>query len=381
MAKTLKKRKRSKIKKRKQSHKQSHKQPRRTRQRTNKKTRGRRLRKSRKMRGGVRGASQDLVSDSPYALWQEPAVETDAGAVSGGESPFDFLNNPQPAPTAAVAPATQPAPVQTPVAPATQPAPVQTPVAPATQSSPVQQPQPAVQPVEASGPPAVQQVVQEPQEPQVQSTVQVVQQQVQTGQLTRQQAQRARRKKAVDLMALTQAAVIDAGHGEAEAVRERAAAATAAATAAAAAAAAKVKPVAEGAAKLAGVGIGAYGAMAAAPSLFGLAAAAAPLALSAVPVAAGLAGVGVGGVAGKFAVNKTMQLGKLAKKYGDKKTLIWAIKVLAKEGWQFTLPDKTVATSDKLDLALGWIEKNYKSAKEVKPDQPRLDGTPTPVSP
>ena len=313
------------------------------------------------MRGGVRGASQDSVSDSPYALWQEPAVETDAGAVSGGESPFDFLNNPQPAPTAAVAPATQPAPVQTPVAPATPTAPVQTPVAPATQSSPVQQPQPAVQPVEASGPPAVQQVVQEPQEPQepqVQSTVQVVQQQVQTGQLTRQQAQRARRKKAVDLMALTQAAVIEAGHGEADLARESAVAAAAAATAAAAAAADKAKPYAK----------------------IGLAAAAAPLALSAVPVAAGLAGVGAGAMAGKFAVNKTMQLGSLMKKGADKKTLIWAIKVLAKEGWQFILPDKTVATSDKLDLALGWIEKNYKSAKEVKPDQPRLDGTPTPGS-
>jgi hypothetical protein len=365
MAKTLKKRKKSKIKKRKQSHKQ-----RRTRQRTNNKTRGRRRRTSRKMRGGVRGASQDLVSDSPYALWQEPAVETDAGAVSGGESPFDFLNNPQPAPTAAVAPATQPAPdltavapatptapVQTPVAPATQPAPDLTAVAPATPTAPVQQPQPAVQPVEASGPPAVQQVVQEPQ---VQSTVQVVQQQVQTGQLTRQQAQRARRKKAVDLMKETQKAVIEAGHGEADLARESAVAAAAAATAAAAAAAKKAKP---------------YAKMAAATAL---AAAAAPLALSAVPVAAGLAGVGAGAMAGKFAVNKTMQLGKLAKKATDIKTLIWAIKVLTKEGWQFILPGQTVATT--LELAIAWIKVNYKSVKEAKPDPARLDGTPTPGS-
>jgi hypothetical protein len=362
------------------------------------------------MRGGVRGASQDLVSDSPYALWQEPAVETDAGAVSGGESPFDFMNNPQPAPTAAVAPATQPAPdltavapatptapVQTPVAPATQPAPDLTAVAPATQPAPVQQPQPAVQPVEASGPPAVQQVVQEPQ---VQPVVTPDQQQVQPGQLTRQQAQRARRRKAQDLLKETQKAVIetqkaviDAAEGEADLARERAAAAVASA---AAAAAAKVKPVAEGAAKLAGVGIGATGLMAAAPLVVTAATAAAPVL---VPAAIGATTLAAGGVLGKMGVDKTMQLGKLAKKYGDKKTLIWAIKVLAKESWQFTLPGQRVATT--LDMALAWIKENYKSATvnapdplpdqprldgtptpgSVKPDQPRLDGTPTPVSP
>jgi hypothetical protein len=307
---------------------------------------------------------QDLVSDSPYALWQEPAVAAEAGAGSDGEFAFDFMNSPQPAP------------VQTPVAPATPTAPVQTPVAPATQSSPVQQP--AVQPVVTSGPPAVQQVVQEPQ---VQSTVQVVQQQVQPGQLTRQQAQRARRKKAQDLLKETQKAVIEAAEGEADLARERAAAAAASVAAAAAAAAEKAEPYVKMAAKLAaagGVGTGVVASgLAAAPLVATAATAAVPFL---VPAAVGAATLAAGGVAGKFAVNKTMQLGSLMKKGADKKTLIWAIKVLAKEGWQFILPDKTVATSDKLDLALGWIEKNYKSAKEVKPDQPRRDGTPTPGS-
>jgi len=296
----------------------------------------------------------------PQGLVPEKRIDTEDGeayTLQEFKDQYDDWNDRW---VAAVAPATQSAPVQTAVAPVT------------TQSSPVQQPQPAVQPVVTSGPPAAHQVVQEPP---VQPVVTPDQpdQPDQPGQLTRQQAQRARRKKAVDLMALTQAAVIEAGHGEADLARERAAAATAAATAAAAAAAAKVKPVAEGAAKLAGVGIGATGLVAVAPLL-------ATVAATAVPVAAGLLAAGAGGVAGKFAVNKTMQLGKLAKKYGDKKTLIWAIKVLAKEGWQFTLPDKTVATSDKLDLALGWIEKHYKSVKEVKPDLAQLDGTPTPGS-
>jgi hypothetical protein len=123
------------------------------------------------------------------------------------------------------------------------------------------------------------------------------------------------------------------------------------------------------------VGIGATGAIAG-----GLAAA--PLvvtaATAAAPVLAGLAGVGAGAMAGKFAVNKTMQLGKLAKKATDIKTLIWAIKVLTKEGWQFILPGQTVATT--LELAIAWIKVNYKSVKEAKPDPARLDGTPTPGS-
>ena len=176
-------------------------------------------------------------------------------------------------------------------------------------------------------------------------------------------------------------AVIEAGTGEAALARSRVASAVSDAAAAAAAAAEKAKPVAEGVAKVAAAGVGTTGAaglaLAAAPYIAAGAAAAAPIVL---PTLAGLAAVGAGGVLGKKGVDKTIQFGKLAKNYGEIKTLAWAIPTLANEGWQFILPDKTVATKEQ---ALAWIKKNYKSVTvnaPTKPDQPQLAGTPTPRS-
>ena len=176
-------------------------------------------------------------------------------------------------------------------------------------------------------------------------------------------------------------AVIEAGTGEAALARSRVASAVSDAAAAAAAAAEKAKPVAEGVAKVAAAGVGTTGAaglaLAAAPYIAAGAAAAAPIVL---PTLALVGAVGAGGVLGKKGVDKTIQFGKLAKNYGEIKTLAWAIPTLANEGWQFILPDKTVATKEQ---ALAWIKKNYKSVTvnaPAKPDQPQLAGTPTPRS-
>ena len=372
----------------KKKNRQTHRQPRRTRQRTNKKTRGRRLRKSRtsrnrrtsrKMKGGVASdlgvgllsgeekspllgeKIADLTSSfsSSFSSGQQPVAESGGGYQQIPDSP-EPVNTPQdldPERRIDIAYGEEytlkefqeqypedwkvrwDAAVTLPPPP------------------PVQQP--AVQQPLLPGQPAVQQ----------------------PGPLTREQVDK-RKKKAADLMALAQAAVIDAGAGEAALARSRAAAAAASVASAAAAAAEKAKPVAEGAAKVAAAGVGATGlaagGVAAAPYIAAGAAAAAPVLL---PTLALGAGVGAGAMAGKFAVNKTMQLGKLAKKATDIKTLIWAIKVLTKEGWQFILPGQTVATT--LELAIAWIKANYKSVNPLpaKPDHPQLDGTPTPVSP
>jgi len=230
--------------------------------------------------------------------------------------------------------------------------------------------------------------------------------------LTPVQQQEERKKKAVDLMALAQAAVIEAGAGEAalarsratdavaatreratdavaatreratDAVavaRERATDASASVASAAAAAAEKAKPVAVTAAKAVAAGTGLVGAAAGAPLLV---AAAAPIAAAAVPVVAGLAAAGTAAVLAKKGVDKTIQFGKLMKKGADKKAFSLAVKVLYNEGWQFILPGQRVATT--LDMALAWIKDNYKTATvnaPDKPDQPQLAGTPTPVSP
>ena len=219
--------------------------------------------------------------------------------------------------------------------------------------------------------------------------------------LTPVQQQEERKKKAVDLMALAQAAVIEAGAGEAalarsratdavaatreratDAVavaRERATDASASVASAAVTAAEKAKPVAVTAAKAVAAGTGLVGAAAGAPLLV---AAAAPIAAAAVPVVAGLAAAGTAAVLAKKGVDKTIQFGKLMKKGADKKAFSLAVKVLYNEGWQFILPGQRVATT--LDMALAWIKDNYKTATvnaPDKPDQPQLAGTPTPVSP
>ena len=218
--------------------------------------------------------------------------------------------------------------------------------------------------------------------------------------LTPVQQQEERKKKAVDLMALAQAAVIEAGAGEAalarsratdavaatreratDAVavaRERATDASASVASAAAAAAEKAKPVAVTAAKAVAAGTGLVGAAAGAPLLV---AAAAPIAAAAVPVVAGLAAAGTAAVLAKKGVDKTIQFGKLMKKGADKKAFSLAVKVLYNEGWRFILPGQRVATT--LDMALAWIKENYKSTTvnaPDKPDQPQLAGTPTPGS-
>ena len=208
--------------------------------------------------------------------------------------------------------------------------------------------------------------------------------------LTPVQQQEERKKKAVDLMALAQAAVIEAGAGEAALARERATDAVAVAreratdasasvASAAVTAAEKAKPVAVTAAKAVAAGTGLVGAAAGAPLL---AAAAAPIAAAAAPVVAGLAAAGTAAVLAKKGVDKTIQFGKLMKKGADKKAFSLAVKVLYNEGWQFILPGQRVATT--LDMALAWIKDNYKTATvnaPDKPDQPQLAGTPTPVSP
>ena len=277
-------------------------------------------------------------------------------------------------------------PVQQPVLPVQQPA-VQQPLLPVQQPV-VQQPvgqqpllpvqQPAVQqpllPVQQPVLPVQQPVGQQPLLPVQQPAVQ------QPAPLTREQVD-AKKKEAADLMEQARVAVIEAGTGEAALARSRVASAVSDAAAAAAAAAEKAKPVAEGVAKVAAAGVGTTGAaglaLAAAPYIAAGAAAAAPIVL---PTLAGLAAVGAGGVLGKKGVDKTIQFGKLAKNYGEIKTLAWAIPTLANEGWQFILPDKTVATKEQ---ALAWIKKNYKSVTvnaPAKPDQPQLAGTPTPRS-
>ena len=193
-----------------------------------------------------------------------------------------------------------------------------------------------------------------------------------------------KKQLALAAVKVAKSAVREAAEEEAGAVRDRVATASAAAAVTAADAAKKAEPYVKMAAKFAaagGVGTGVVASgLAAAPLVATAATAAAPFL---VPAAVGAATLAAGGVLGKMGVNKTIQFGKLAKKATDIKTLIWAIKVLTKEGWQFILPGQQASTT--LDVAIAWIKENYKSATANAPDtlpeqpqQPQLAETPTP---